>query len=231
MKDDPFELTFADSIEKPKLRNSHIVILVVVVISYAFIMFAVQTMGWGLIEMSGGFLGIALLVIFINKMSGDESMEAIVKGLEGMIIPALIVGIARGISVVLQEGLIIDTILLYASDSLSSMPKVLAGEGMLIFQTFLNFFIPSASGQALVSMPLMTPLADLLDISRQTAVLAFVLGDGLSNILIPTNGVLMAMLGIAAVPFEKWFRYVIPLFLFLILIAILTIMFAILVGY
>jgi uncharacterized ion transporter superfamily protein YfcC len=102
---------------------------------------------------------------------------------------------------------------------------------MLVFQSTLNFFIPSASGQALVSMPLLTPLADLLGISRQTGVLAFVLGDGISNIIIPTNGVLMAMLGLAAVPFEKWFRFVLPLFLILMSIAALTMFVAIWLGY
>jgi uncharacterized ion transporter superfamily protein YfcC len=94
-----------------------------------------------------------------------------------------------------------------------------AVQGMYAFQTVLNFFIPSASGQAMVSMPLMVPLAYLLGISRQTAVLAFIAGDGYSNIIIPTNGVLMAILGIAAVPFEKWFRFIISLFIILALVA------------
>lgn len=231
MKDDPFEIKDVQNLKKEVLTSKHILILTVMVISYAFIMIAVQTMDWGLIEMSGGFIGIGIMTILISRMSGDESMNAFVKGLETMIVPALVVGVARGISVVMQEGQIIDTILFYASNGLSTMPKILAGEGMLFFQTLLNFFIPSASGQALVSMPLMTPLADLLDISRQTAVLAFILGDGFSNIIIPTNGVLMAMLGIAAVPFEKWFRMVIPLFLILMLIAMATMMVAILIGY
>ena len=102
---------------------------------------------------------------------------------------------------------------------------------MLVFQSTLNFFIPSASGQALVSMPLLTPLCDLLGISRQTGVLTFVLGDGISNLIIPTNGVIMAMLGLAAVPFEKWFRFVLPLFLILMVIAGLAIFVAIWTGY
>jgi uncharacterized ion transporter superfamily protein YfcC len=148
-----------------------------------------------------------------------------------MIVPALIVGFARGIQVVMIEGQIVDTILFHTSETLQELPKTLAVEGMFIFQSFLNFFIPSASGQALVSMPLMVPLADLLGVSRQMSVLAFILGDGLSNIIIPTNGVLMAILGIALVPFEKWFRFVFPLFLILMGIAVLTVLIGLYIGY
>jgi uncharacterized ion transporter superfamily protein YfcC len=231
MKDDAFVLEAVDEKSYQKLNKKHIFLLSAILFSYAGILYAVQTMGWSFIEMSGGFIGVAILTILITGMSGDESMKAFVKGLEMMIIPALVVGVARGISVVLQEGLIIDTILFYVSNSLSVLPTVLAGEGMLGFQTILNFFIPSASGQALVSMPLMTPLADLLGISRQTAVLAFILGDGLSNLIIPTNGVLLAMLSIASVPYEKWIRFVMPIFIVSMIIAALFIMLAIMTGY
>jgi uncharacterized ion transporter superfamily protein YfcC len=148
-----------------------------------------------------------------------------------MIVPALVVGVARGISVVLQEGMIIDTILHSSSKVLLTMPKIVAAEGMLFFQSALNFFIPSASGQALVSMPLMTPMSDILGISRQTTVLAYILGDGLSNLIIPTNGVLMAMLGLAKVSFEKWFKFVLRLFIISMLLALVFIAIAIIIGY
>ena len=200
-------------------------------VSYAAILIAVQTIGWGLIEMSACFIGITIVITKIAGMNGDESMAAFTKGLEIMIIPALVVGVARGISVVLQEGMIIDTLIHHASVVLISLPKIVAAEGMLVFQSTLNFFIPSASGQALVSMPLMTPMSDLLGISRQTAVLAFILGDGLSNVIIPTNGVLMAMLGLAKIPFEKWFKFVSPLFIVSIIIALVFIALAVITGY
>lgn len=231
LPDDSFEIEGIKGMKKERFTSKHLVILSVLVLGYSIILVSVQTNGWGLIEMTGGFIGIGILVILISGLTGDESMKAFVKGLETMIIPALVVGVARAISVVMQEGMIIDTILASASDNLMTFPKFLAGEGMLIFQSTLNFFIPSASGQALVSMPLLTPLADLLGISRQTGVLAFVLGDGISNIIVPTNGVIMAMLGLAAVPFEKWFRFVWPLFLILMVLGALAIFVAILMGY
>ena len=231
MSNDPFEIEGAKSIEKESFTSSHFLIMATLLVGYSIIMISVQTIGWGLIEMTGGFIGIGVLVILISGLSGDDAMRAFVKGLETMIIPALVVGVARGISVVMQEGMIIDTILAYASDVLVTMPKYIAAEGMLCFQTILNFFIPSASGQALVSMPLITPLSDLVGISRQTGVLAFVLGDGLSNLIIPTNGVLMAMLGLASVPFEKWFRFVLPLFLMLVTVSMIILLVAIKIGY
>jgi uncharacterized ion transporter superfamily protein YfcC len=84
---------------------------------------------------------------------------------------------------------------------------------MLAFQTVLNFFIPSGSGQAAVTMPLMAPLADVLGLTRQTAVFAFTCGDGFSNMVIPTSGILMASLGLARVPYDRWLRFIVPLLL------------------
>ena len=231
MKNDRFDLEEYGSTDDVKLERKHIQILLVFVVSYALILLAVQTIGWGLIEMSACFIGITIAITKISGMTNDESMAAFTKGLEFMIVPALVVGVARGISVVLEEGMIIDTVLHHASSVLLSMPKIAAAEGMLVFQTILNFFIPSASGQALVSMPLMTPMSDILGLSRQTAVLAYILGDGLSNLIIPTNGVLMAMLGFGRVPFEKWFRFALPLFIFSMILAFGFVAVAVMIGY
>jgi uncharacterized ion transporter superfamily protein YfcC len=231
MKNDHFNLNEFGLFEKESLEKKHKYILLFFILSYAGILIAVQTIGWGLLEMSACFIGILIVVIKIAGMSGDEAMTAFTKGLKVMIVPALVVGIARGIFIVLQEGMIIDTLLYSASEALASLPKIVAAEGMLLFQSSLNFFIPSATGQALVSMPLMTPMSDILGISRQTAVLAYILGDGLSNLIIPTSGVLMAMLGLAKVPFDKWFKFVLPLFIICTILAFIFIAIAIVIGY
>jgi len=231
MPDDEFILgEDVKLVDKPVTRR-HVWIAISSVVLFGTILFAVQTMGWGLIEMTGGFFTVGLITILISGMSGDESMAAFIDGLKVMIVPALIVGFARGIQVVLQEGQIIDTILFYAASALQEMPTMMAAEGMYFFQTLMNFFIPSASGQAMVSMPLMVPLADLLGITRQTAVLAFISGDGFSNMVIPTNGVLMAILGIALVPFEKWFKFIFPLFVILTVIASIFLLVAVVINY
>jgi len=213
------------------LTRRHIAILLILITGYATILSAVQLMGWGLIEMSAGFLAIGIAVMFVSGWSGDKSMEVFTRGLNSMIIPALIIGVARGISVVMVESQIMDSILFNFSNMLANQSQSFAVSGMLVFQSFLNFFIPSASGQALVSMPLMTPLSDLLGVPRQIAVLAFVFGDGFSNLIIPTNGILLAMLGVGNISFGKWFRFVLPVFLLLITLAIVTVILAVQIGY
>ena len=147
-QDDPFAID-TSGIGKIKLQKKHIRIVIVAFVLFSMILYAVQTMGWGLLEMSGGFLAVGVCTIIICGMTGDEAMAAFIKGLSLMIVPALIVGIARGIQVVMVEGEIIDTILNHAAGVLQEQPKWIAAQGMFVFQSTLNFFIPSASGQAL----------------------------------------------------------------------------------
>ena len=144
MPDDHFELTEDVEMNGHRLERKHLLIVIVAGILFAAILFAVQTMGWGLIEMTGGFFLVGVATILISGMSGSESMKAFIKGLEVMIIPALVVGFARGIQVVMFEGKIIDTILNSTANGLESLPMIIAAEGMFVFQSLMNFFIPSA---------------------------------------------------------------------------------------
>jgi uncharacterized ion transporter superfamily protein YfcC len=214
-----------------RLSPRHIFIIFSALIMLSVTFYAVQKMGWGIIEMSGAFLAVGVISALIGRLGEKESINAFIKGLELMIVPALVVGFARGINVVMDESFILDTILHYSASVLQNYPEVLSAEGMYVFQSVLNFFIPSASGQALVTMPLMAPLADLTGVSRLMSIFTFTCGDGFSNIIIPTNGILMAMLSIGGVPYEKWFKYIIGLFLLLSLIAALFIFIGVSIGY
>ncbi len=129
------------------------------------------------------------------------------------------------------DGQILDTLIHSAATVLQTVPRYVSVEGMLAFQTSLNFLVPSGSGQAAVTMPLMAPLADVLGITRQTAVLAFQFGDGLSNTIVPTSGVLMAMLALARIPYGKWLRFVLPLFLQVMALAAVFLAIAVAIGY
>lgn len=124
---------------------------------------------------------------------------------------ALVVGFARGILVVMTDGQILHTILHAAAEGLSKLPSMISAVGMYIFQCLLNFIVPSGSGQAAVSIPIMAPLGDLVGVTRQTATIAFQLGDGISNIFTPTSGYFMAGLAIAKVPWSKWAKWILPL--------------------
>jgi uncharacterized ion transporter superfamily protein YfcC len=218
MADDDFELP-ADFAAPPRLRPRHLVTLAACVGIFAFILYAVQAMGWWLVEMAGGFFLMGLVAAAVSRLPLARIAKAAVRGMEEMTVAALVVGFARGITVVLEQGQILDTLIFSAASVLQHIPRYAAAEGMLLFQTVLNFFIPSGSGQAAVTMPLMAPLADVLGLTRQTAVFAFTCGDGFSNTVIPTSGILMASLGLAKVPYERWLRFMGPLLLQLLAVA------------
>jgi uncharacterized ion transporter superfamily protein YfcC len=219
MADDDFELGEDSHVEPPALTRSHLAILISSAAIFGFILYAVQEMGWWLPEMAGGFFLMGLVAVVIDRLPIDRAARATVRGMEEMTVAALVVGFARGITVVLEDGQILDTLIFAAASLLQQVPRYVAAEGMLAVQSVLNFFIPSGSGQAAVTMPLMAPLADVLGLTRQTAVFAFTCGDGFSNTVIPTSGILMASLGLAKVPYERWLRFMVPLLLLLLGVA------------
>lgn len=186
--------------------------------------------GWYFEEINAVFLCMGILSSFIMGWKPNEIGEKISKKFEEAAFACMMIGIARGILIVLTEGNIIDTIVYGLSLPLSHLPKLLMGPAMLAFQTILNFFIPSGSGQAVTSMPIMAQLSDLLGVSRQVSVLAFQFGDGLSNILWPTTFAPMVS-GLAGVKLEKWWKFFVPLFLILFVTQCLLIMLAIGIGY
>jgi uncharacterized ion transporter superfamily protein YfcC len=208
-----------DTAEPPLLSRSHVAILVACTAIFVFILYAVQEMGWWLTQMAGGFILMGFVATAISRLPVREATLAAVRGMEEMTVAALVVGFARGITVVLENGQILDTLIFAAASVLQHVPRYVAAEGMLAFQALLNFFIPSGSGQAAVTMPLMAPLSDVLGLTRQTAVFAFTCGDGFSNMVIPTSGILMASLGLGRVPYDRWLRFMAPLLLQLLALA------------
>jgi uncharacterized ion transporter superfamily protein YfcC len=187
--------------------------------------------GWYIPEISALFLGVGLLAGIVGGLSHQRLAEAFLAGAKDMILPALVVAFSRGILVVATDGNIIDTILSALSTLFTMAHPVVSGSLMLVVQTMINFFVPSGSGQAALTMPVMSPLSDLLGISRQTAVLIFQFGDGFTNLIIPTSGVTMGVLGIANIPWEKWARWVLPLELLFFGLALVLITIPVLTGW
>ncbi len=212
-------------------RQHHTAILVTCTAIFGFIVFAVQQYQWWMAEMGAGFLLMGIAAAVLGRLTVDQAARAFVRGCQDMVVAALVVGFARGIAVVLEDGLIIDTVVHATAVVLEQVPRYAAVLGMLGFQTVLNLFIPSGSGQAAVAMPLMAPLADLIGVTRQVAVFAFTCGDGFSNTVIPTSGILMAMLGLARVPYGRWLRFMLPLFGLLLLLSGVFLVIAVLTGY
>ncbi len=168
--------------------------------------------GWDMPEIGGIFMGMAILSGLISGMKGNEICESFLEGSNQVLIGALIVGLSRGVSVVMNDAMITDTIIHGLATVLQNLPAGITAIGMLIVQTIMNFLIPSGSGQTVVTMPIMAPLADLVGVTRQTAVLALQYGDGFSNIFYPVSGYFMATLALGHVPYEKWLKKMLPLF-------------------
>lgn len=186
-------------------------VLVALLITICLLAYGTINWGWYFNEIAGLFFGLAIVAAIIGGMSVNQFAESIANGMTGICGGALVCGFARGIMVVLTDGNVIHTILHATADVLVKLPSVISAVGMYIFQCLLNFIIPSGSGQAAVSMPIMAPLSDIVGVTRQTATLAFQLGDGISNIFTPTSGYFMAALALAKIPWEKWARWILPL--------------------
>jgi uncharacterized ion transporter superfamily protein YfcC len=199
-------------------------------ITLAVFVWGVKVQGWYFGEIATVFLMMAIVIAIIMGWSPNVFAGKIAGGLGDICTACMMIGLARGIKVVLERGHIIDTIVYGMSIPLTHLPKWLAGEFMLVVQTLLNFLIPSGSGQAATSMPIMAPLADLLGISRQVAVLAFQFGDGFSNILYPT-AFAVVMSGIAGIKVTTWWKWVLPLFGWIYLTQTVLIAVAIGIGY
>ncbi|WP_206457935.1 YfcC family protein [Anaerovorax sp. IOR16] len=186
-------------------------ILLVFAASIVLLIFGVVKYGWYMNEIAALFLGMAMVVAVIGRMGFNGFANSLGKGMADVAAGALIVGFARGILVVMTDGNIIHPILNSAANFLGQLPGAVTAIGMYIFQCLLNFIVPSGSGQAAVSIPIMAPLADLVGVTRQTACLAFQLGDGISNIFTPTSGYFMAGLALAKIPWTKWAKWILPL--------------------
>ncbi|PTM59341.1 YfcC family protein [Desmospora activa] len=192
---------------------------VAAVIFFALLVYGVLIEGWFMMELSGLFLLMTIVVGVLAGLKSTKICEAFNEGLKSVLMAAFIIGMARGIAVMMQEGKIMDTVIYAFAQAVSFLPGTLTALGMLIVQSLFNFLVPSGSGQAVITMPIMAPLADLLGVTRQTAVLAFQFGDGISNIIYPTSGYFMATLALADVRWDRWVRFILPLLLMWVILA------------
>lgn len=206
------------------------VVLVDLFAAIAVIVYGVNTYGWYFAEITAVFMVMGLVAAIVMGFKPDQIAMVFQEGFKDACTAAMMVGIARATLIVLQEGNIIDTVVYYFSEPLSYLPAWAAAVFMLIMQTALNFFIPSGSGQAAVSMPIMAPTADLLGIPRDIAVLAYQFGDGMSNIVWPTAFAAI-MAGLAGVKLEKWWKFIFPIFGCIIVTQAVMIVIAMFTGF
>ena len=194
------------------------------------LIYGTKTFGWYFTELSALFIIMGLVSAIIMGWSSNVIAGKLSKSFSDIAEACLMIGIARGVLIVLQHGNIIDTVVYGLSLPLVHLPSLVSAECMLLVQTLINFLMPSGSGQAVVSMPIMAPLSDIIHVQRQIAVLCFQYGDGLSNVLWPT-ALTPVVTGIAGVKLEKWWKWFIPLFLMLLATQMVTIAIAVLIGW
>ena len=220
----------AADVENLKFGIQQKLVLLDLVAAIAVVVTGVIKAGWYFSQICAVFIIMAIIAAIIMRWNLNKIGEMFAAGFTEATTAAMMVGIARGVKMVLTEGGIIDTVVNALTVPLSHLPAALSGIAMLIMQTILNFFIPSGSGQAAVSMPIMAPMADLLGLSRDVAVLAYQFGDGLSNIIWPT-AYAAVVAGLAGVPLDKWWKLSFKLFGILIVVQAILMVVAVATGF
>ena len=207
------------------LRNSsRMYILNMLMFTIVYLVLGVMGYGWYLPEICALFLALAVASGFAYGYSADNIAKEFISGAKDIFSAALIIGFAAGIIVILKNGDVIDRMLNSMASALENTGRVGALGTMYGIQTFINLFIPSASAKAAITMPIMAPFSDMINVSRQATVLAFQFGDGFTNMITPCSGVLMAVLSVARIPYEKWVKWIWRFILFLILVGFLLLL-------
>jgi uncharacterized ion transporter superfamily protein YfcC len=205
-----------NALQNEKMTGRQKILMVMLLITIGLQMVGPMLWKWGFSEIGALWLISGIIAGIIAGFKNDKICEIMGNACAGIFVGVICIGFARSVSVVLTKGNILDTVIYGLSVPLQQIPSVLSAVGMLVIQSIINFFIPSGSGQAAVTMPIMAPLADVVGLTRQTAVMAFQLGDGLTNMIIPTMGALVVYIGVAKVEFGTYFKWVFPLYLMLI---------------
>ena len=199
-------------------------ILAQLMFSIVYLIVGAMGYGWYLPEICALFVALGIVAGYSAGYSADEIAQEFVAGAKDIFSAALIIGFAAGIIVILENGAVINTMLSAMADALQQAGREVALMMMYGLQTLINLFIPSASAKAAVTMPIMAPFSDLIGISRQSTVLAFQFGDGFTNMITPCSGVLMAVLSIARIPYEQWFKFIWKFILVLLIVGLLLLL-------
>lgn len=195
------------------LTTRQVLVILTLVVGLGFVVYGSLKLEWGTSDMAAAFFGMGIIAGIIGGLGGNKICNAWIKGAKTMVFGALAIGLGRAILLVLENGMIMDTIVSGLSALLQMLPTPLISLGMLIANVVINFFVPSGSGQATLVMPFMAAIASITGVSMQTAIVAFQGGEGFSNAVIPTSSTTNACLGAGNLGYEKWIRFAMPMFL------------------
>jgi uncharacterized ion transporter superfamily protein YfcC len=219
------------NLDEYRLTRRNVLTLLVFVGGLGVMLFGVFTRGWYINEIAGIFLLLAILIGALNGLSANGIVQQMMEGASSVTAGALVIGLAASIQVLLQEAQIIDTIVQGLSALIADMPSLFSAIMASVVQGMINLFIPSGSGQALVTMPILIPVADLVGMSRQLMITAFQVGDGLTNLIVPTSGGTLAMLALGRVSYAQWLSAILPFMALVYGLAWVGLLIGHLVGY
>ena len=224
-------LNLSKPIKDYRVSTNNWLVISIFITGLLVILYGVFNLKWYINELSAVFLIIAVLCGIISKMNATTMSETVLKAVSIAAPGAFMVGYATSIKVLMEMGNIGDTISYNLSVALKDLPLYASAISMSVSQTIINFFIPSGSGQALATLPVMLPLGESLGLTRQITILAFQIGDGLSNLINPTLGGLIAMLSMCRVPIDRWIRFIFPVLLTILIIAFIALVIAVATNY
>jgi len=214
-----------------ELTRQHFLVLAVVALTFLFFVIGAQQWGWDFDRLATLFLIMGLVSGIVGGLGLSGMADAMIAGMRDMTYSAVLIGIARAIYVVLDQGHIVDSLVHAIVTPLEGLPVTLAALGMFVAQAVIHIPVPSSSGQAVLTMPILAPVSDLIGLSRQVTVLAYQLGNGTFDLLFPTNGPLLAMLALVGVRFDDWFKWALPRCLILAAFGCLAVVVAVAIGW
>jgi uncharacterized ion transporter superfamily protein YfcC len=204
------------------LRKSvHFFVLTLLMFTIFYLIVGVMGYGWYVMEIATLFFAMGIASGIAMNRSPNKITQLFLEGVKDIMSAAMVVGLAGGIIIILQDGKVIDTLLYYVSKGMNDFGRVASVGMMYVIQTLINIVIPSGSAKAALTMPIMAPFSDLIGVSRQATVMAFQFGDGFTNMITPTSGVLIGVLGVARIPYEKWVRWITPFMIVLLILGFL----------
>jgi uncharacterized ion transporter superfamily protein YfcC len=196
-------------------------VLVILAFTILFLIVGVMGFGWYIMEIATLFFAMGILSGIAMNKSANEITNLFLEGAKDIMSAALIVGLAGGIIVILENGNIVHTILHAMAGGMQDLGNIASVGVMYVIQSVINIVIPSGSAKAALTIPIMAPFSDLIGLSRQATVMAFQFGDGFTNLITPTSGVLLGVLGIARIPYAKWAKWIAPLIAILVILGFL----------
>lgn len=214
-----------------KLSSSQIISLLILAATFVVVVYGMLKLKWRINDMSAAFLLSGIAAGLISRMKVGDIANYFIAGAKGAIGGAMIVGVARGVQWILEQGGLIDPIIFHLSNLLKNLPPLGSAIGIFIVVCLLNGLIASGSAKAVALMPIIIPLADLVGLTRQTTILAYQFGDGLTNEFWFTYGTLLIFLSYGKVPLSRWYKFLMPLFMILLVLAVAFLFIAVKIGY